>query len=153
MNEKELEKIKEIQERLVNKKCLTDYEKGQLDLIKELRKKQPKTRFEKILPFAAGCLVFFTFAFLFYSIYSYIADGSFAIERESERWAKKLGNQYYLFSSPIDEYKGVASIGYDCKPINKVTKGIQRCKGRYYIFLNKINNKWVVNESSKTIIW
>lgn len=25
--------------------------------------------------------------------------------------------------------------------------------GKYYMFLNKVDNKWVVNESSKTVIW
>ena len=45
----------------------------------------------------------------------------------------------YCCSDMIDENRGVAFINYDCTPINRVTKGIKECKGRYYIFANRIN--------------
>ena len=104
MNEEELEKIREVKDRLENKKHLTSYERGQLDLIKDLRKEQPKTRLEKISVFVVGCLVLSTFALLFYSIYADIMDGSFAIERAGERWAKD--DEDYCCSKVIDKNKG-----------------------------------------------
>ncbi|MBI2661732.1 hypothetical protein HYX09_05725 [Candidatus Woesearchaeota archaeon] len=49
--------------------------------------------------------------------------------------------------------RGVAFINYDCTPIKRVIKGIKECKGRYYIFANKVNGRWIADEDSKQIIW
>ena len=62
-------------------------------------------------------------------------------------------DENYCCSYEIDENKTGVTVGYDCTPINKVTKGIKKCTGMYSIVLNKINNIWTINQTSKTIMW
>ena len=153
MNETEIEIIKSVKKELKKKKKRSQYDKGQLDLIKKLRKK-PKTKmWEKVLPFIGIGIGIFSIFALSYFIYLNIKDGSFAAQFASERWAKSQENEQSCCSRMMDNDTFVAFIKYDCTPINKITKGIQNCKGEYYVFLNKINGKWVVNESTKSVIW
>jgi hypothetical protein len=107
-------------------------------------KKQP-TKFEKIMQKLVLLLGISVFLLLFYSIYLDIKDGSFVVESAAKKYAKSNEQENYCCSNVINQEKAVAFIGYDCARI--------KCNGRYYVFLNKINGKWAVDESTKKIIW
>jgi len=86
-----------------------------------------------------------------YRVYDGFSSGAFQFQHAMEKIP--IEGEDYCCSDMIDENKGVAFINYDCIPVNRVTKGIKECKGRYYIFANKINGKWIVDEDSKQVIW
>ena len=110
-------------------------------------------RFKKIMIIVAFSLSICTFLLVSYALFSNIKDGSFAVERAADRWADSQGQEEYCRSTVIDENTAVAFINYDCRPINRITKGIKDCKGQYYIFLDKIDGRWTIDESSRQVIW
>ena len=72
-----------------------------------------------------------------------------------EKAAKKLElkeDEDFCRVELINNKTAIAFFKYDCKSM-RVLKGIKKCKGEYYIFINKIIDKWIVNESSKKIMW
>ena len=99
------------------------------------------------------CVSVFTIFMMIYVLFNHILDGSLAVEHKAKKWIGKSDSQEYCSSQIIEENKAIAFINYDCTPINKITKGIKNCNGKYYIFINKIDNKWIIDETSKTIIW
>lgn len=153
MNEAQIEVIRGIKKELRKKKKLTSYDQGQLDLIKKLRKKPKEGRFERVMPAIAICLGIVCIFALSYAIYSSIKDGTFAAQFAAERWVRGHEDEMFCSSMNVDNDTFAAFIKYDCMPINRITRGIKNCNGEYYVFLDKINGKWVVNEQSKTILW
>ncbi len=91
------------------------------------------------------CLVMFYVGYLMYESYR---DGTITIENISGKFAKEHSGEKYSHSSPINEEEGIAFIDYNC-----ADTFVWDCHGQYYVFLNKIDGHWQINESSKTIIW
>ncbi len=62
-------------------------------------------------------------------------------ESETEAWE---------FFNEISENKAAAVIGYNCSsnPFHELS-----CNRQYYIFLNKVGNKWIVDKNSKRVMW
>ena len=109
-----------------------------------------KTKIEGRLGTIAFVIGLLVLLFLFYTLTNHLIK-NYPMERAIERW---ISNDHKFYSVKlIKEKKAVSFVGYDCKSINRITRGITRCSGEYYIFIDKINDKWVVNESSKVIIW
>ena len=76
----------------------------------------------------------------FYGLVSYSIK-YYPLERAIKGYISE--NEEYCGIDLINKDKGIGFICYNCS----------KCKGEYYIFINKINGKWIINESSKTIIW
>lgn len=114
-------------------------------------KKIAKKKLEKVF-WVLGITIF---VILFISIifkFGFYLVNDYPAERAATKWAKTDETQEFCMSMMIDENKSVAYFHYNCKSW-KVLRGIKDCNGQYYVFLNKLNNKWVVNESSKAVIW
>ena len=145
------EKLKELKENLEGKKFLNDYEQGQLDAFKEALKPKKPDRLRIISVFIGLGILIITLVILTLFTYSSINDGSLSLETAAK---DIVGQNEEVFSSKvIGQDHGVAFIDYNCRRTDTFIKGFKECAGRYYVFLNRVNNKWVVNESSKTIIW
>lgn len=54
------------------------------------------------------------------------------------------------FFNEIDENKAAAVIGYNCS--NNAFHELS-CNRQYYIFLNKVGDKWIVDKKSKKVMW
>lgn len=100
---------------------------------------------------SSNILSYFKIAVLFVALlimlwvgYSHFKDGTFSVELVVEKWVQ--APERYEHSQIINENKGVAFINYNC-----ITKSA--CRGQYIIFIDKINGNWVVNESSKKVLW
>lgn len=77
-----------------------------------------------------------------YLIYSNIHNNGFIIEFVAKKWVP--ASEQYCHSQPISADKAVAFINYNC---------VKHCLGQYIIFIDKIDGEWVVNESSKKVLW
>ena len=114
-------------------------------------KPETEKKIERTMKIVGLCVMSVVLLVLVYKIYGIVSSGGFSLESTLK---KAAGNgEQYCRSNIINETTGIGFINYDCKPINRITKGIQRCKGQYYVFVHRLNGIWVVNESSKTLIW
>lgn len=113
--------------------------------------KRIKKKFENILLISSILMGFLALMLAFYGLVSY-GIKNYPLERAIKNWDKMNEDQEFLKVKLIDEKTGVAFIEYNCVSKN-IFRGIKKCNGEYYIFINQINGEWIVNESSKTIIW
>ena len=132
--------------KIIKKIMLMGYAINVQKMIKKKNKKLEKIGI--IILFSMG---FLTLLLAFYGLFSY-AIKNYPLERAIKHWDKINDSQEFLMVNLIDENRGIAFVNYNCKS-GKILKGVKKCKGEYYIFINKINDEWIVNESSKTIIW
>lgn len=113
--------------------------------------KRLKKKFESILPIAGISLGLLTILLALYGLFLSVTN-EYPLEKAIKNWDKINEDQEFFRVKLIDEKTGVAFVNYGCES-KRVLKGIKKCKGQYYIFLNRIDDVWVVNESSKRIIW
>ena len=113
--------------------------------------KRLKKKFMSILPITSILLGFLTLLLALYGLSSHLIN-EYPLEKAIKNWDKVNEDQEFLRVELIDEKTGVAFVNHGCES-KRILKGIKKCKGQYYIFLNRIEDVWVVNESSKKIIW
>lgn len=113
--------------------------------------KRIKKKFKNVLIVSSISIGFLAMLLALYGLLSY-AINNYPLEKAIKNWDKINEDQEFLRMGLIDEKTGVAFVNYGCES-KRILKGIKKCKGQYYIFLNKIEDVWVVNESSKKIIW
>ena len=53
----------------------------------------------------------------------------------------------------INDYVGIAFIRYNCVSNHKILRGLKDCNGQFYIYLNRIDGEWRINEASKHAVW
>ena len=113
--------------------------------------KRIKKKFKNVLIVSSISLGFLAMLLALYGLLSY-AINNYPLEKAIKNWDKINEDHEFLRVKLINEKTGVAFVNYDCKS-KGLLKGIKKCYGQYYIFLNKIEDVWVVNGSSKRIIW
>lgn len=113
--------------------------------------KRLKKNFKSILTIAAMSVGFLTLLLAFYGLFSYTTN-NYLLEKAIKNWDKLDDSQEFFRVNLIDEKTGVAFVNYECKS-KRILKGIKKCKRQYYVFINLVKDEWVVNESSKKIIW
>ena len=150
MNEEEKEIIREVKDKLEDKKHLTPYEKGQLDLIKRLRKKKPKTRLERALEIA----VYVVMAIAVLTVISGAvilgprAVRESSVEKAVRNWDgydKEVNNICRIVM--VDEQKALVCINVNCEWT------WDPCDGEFMVDVNKIGGRWVVDPTSKRWLW
>jgi len=114
-------------------------------------KPETEKKIERTLKIVGLCVSCFALLTLIYWSYHLFSTGAFSLEFAMKKVVKD--GEEYCTSKIINETTGVGFINYDCKPINQITKGIQRCKGQYYVFATRVNGAWIVNNYTKSIIW
>ncbi len=113
--------------------------------------KRIKKKFESILPIAGFSLGLLTILLALYGLFLSITN-EYPLEKAIKNWDKMDDDQEFHMAKLINEKTGVAFVNYNCKS-GKILKGVKKCKGQYYVFINLIKDEWIVNESSKTILW
>lgn len=105
---------------------------------------------EKIVTIIGLTLAVFALLLMTYKLYDYIHSGEWSMQHTVK---KSLDDtEEFCNAQLISPNKGIAFVNYNCTPINRITKGIKKCEGRYHITVNK-ETDWTVNKSTKTIIW
>jgi len=107
-------------------------------------KKEKLSLVNKIGPYAGMILTALTLILVICATIHFYLNGTFSIEDVVKEWIKSP--ERFFRSQIISENRGVAFIEYDC-----VTK--RDCRGQYLLFIDKIEDKWIVNESSKKVLW
>ncbi|MEK6937603.1 MAG: hypothetical protein AABX04_01025 [Nanoarchaeota archaeon] len=107
-------------------------------------KKKKRSLVNKIGPYTGIVLTALTLILVIGAMIHFYLNGTFSIEDAAKEWIKSP--ERYFRSQIISENRGVAFIEYNC-----VTK--RDCRGQYLIFIDKVGDKWIVNESSKKVLW
>ena len=113
--------------------------------------KRIKKKIENALIVGAISTGFLAVLLAFYGLYS-SAVNEYPLEKAIKNWDKLDDSQEFFRVKLIDEKTGIAFVNYKCES-RKILRGIKRCDGQYYIFINLMEDKWTVNESSKKAIW
>ena len=108
-------------------------------------------KLEKICAIIGVCITSILLLVLIYRTYKLYATGEFAMESALKKAAGD-GEQFCM-SDMINGSRAVGLINYGCTPVNRITQGIKKCNGKYYIFADKVNGTWVVDSASKHVIW
>ena len=100
--------------------------------------KRLKKKFKKVLLIFPILLGFLALLLALYGLLSYIFN-YYPLEKAIKNWDKIDEDQEFLRMELIDEKTGVAFVNYNCKS-GKILKGVKKCNGEYYIFINKISS-------------
>jgi len=99
---------------------------------------------EKIATYIAIASLIVVIIVSSYRIYNIFASGGYSLENTAKDGV--TAPDQFSYSQVVAPGKSVAFIDYNCVSKNN-------CKGQYLLSFNRIDNQWVVNESSKVVLW
>ena len=106
--------------------------------------KKKQKLWEKVLGYFAITITVFTLIFVIYTFFNMYQGGSFSLEKTATKLVQP--SEQFSHSKIIGKSKGIAFIDYNC-----VTR--KECQGQYIIAFDRVNKTWVLNESSKNVLW